>query len=419
MTDPRPVAPLPRPAPGGRRPGRSTTRFYDLVETRFRAARPRQPGPRRRPSASTRTTTCSATAAATRSSASSPTNATHLAAVEAHRPGRAVRRGRASSATSRSTTSAARSSTPTGCASGSGARSPSTTSATASSCCSPATTRRSPERLDAIAGRLEATATYLEEVEDPGDGPAGPAAGRGSRSRRPAELPAFFDELVAAGDGVLPAAEQRRLERASESAKIAVELYAAWLEGTLADGTDEWAIGRERHDALVGLRAFDGLDADAILELGWERLPRKNERRAPRPPARSTPTRTRPTVIDRVKSRPAGRLRGRARRPTATRCSEPAVTSSSTTSSTVPDDERIDVVPTPEYLRNVIPFAAYFEPAAFDTEPEGHLHRHAVGRRRPERDARAQLLVDQQHEHPRGLPRPPSPARHRSAATGR
>ena len=38
---------------------------------------------------------------------------------------------------------------------------------------------------------------------------------------------------------------------------------------------------------------------------------------------------------------------------------------------TVPDDERIDVVATPEYLRNVIPFAAYFEPAAFDRDPKG------------------------------------------------
>ena len=33
---------------------------------------------------------------------------------------------------------------------------------------------------------------------------------------------------------------------------------------------------------------------------------------------------------------------------------------------TVPDDERIDVIATPEYLRSVLPFAAYFQPAAFD-----------------------------------------------------
>ena len=38
---------------------------------------------------------------------------------------------------------------------------------------------------------------------------------------------------------------------------------------------------------------------------------------------------------------------------------------------TVPADERIDVIETPEYLRNVIPFAAYFEPATFDRDPKG------------------------------------------------
>ncbi len=38
---------------------------------------------------------------------------------------------------------------------------------------------------------------------------------------------------------------------------------------------------------------------------------------------------------------------------------------------TIPEGERIDVIATPEYLRNVIPFAAYFEPAAFDRDPKG------------------------------------------------
>ena len=38
---------------------------------------------------------------------------------------------------------------------------------------------------------------------------------------------------------------------------------------------------------------------------------------------------------------------------------------------TIPDDERIEVIATPEYLRKVMPFAAYFEPAAFDADPQG------------------------------------------------
>jgi uncharacterized protein (DUF885 family) len=37
----------------------------------------------------------------------------------------------------------------------------------------------------------------------------------------------------------------------------------------------------------------------------------------------------------------------------------------------IPDDERIEVIETPEYLRNVVPFAAYFSPAAFDRDSKG------------------------------------------------
>jgi uncharacterized protein (DUF885 family) len=224
------------------------------------------------------------------------------------------------------------------------------------------------ERLDAIAGRLEATATYLEESKTRATVPQ-VRLWQGIEIETASELPAFFDELVAAGVDVLPATEQRRLERASESAKIAVELYATWLEGTLAGGTDDWAIGREKHDAMVGLRAFDDLDADAILALGWERLGEEREARAAA--AREfDATADEATVIGRIKSdQPVDfdaaldayrDAMHRARRHLIER-----------DLATVPDDERIDVVPTPEYLRNVVPFAAYFEPAVFDKEPKG------------------------------------------------
>ena len=224
------------------------------------------------------------------------------------------------------------------------------------------------ERLDMIAGRLEATATYLEEAKTRATVPQ-VRLWQGIEIETAGELPAFFDVLVAAGADVLPASEQRRLERASESAKIAVELYATWLEGTLAGGTDEWAIGREKHDEMVGLRAFDGLDSDAILTLGWDRL---EQERAARAQAASEldPDADELAVIDRVKSNQPADFEAaleayrdamhRARRHLIER-----------DLATVPDDERIDVVPTPEYLRNVVPFAAYFEPAAFDREPKG------------------------------------------------
>jgi hypothetical protein len=123
------------------------------------------------------------------------------------------------------------------------------------------------ERLDAIASRLEATPAFL-------------AASR-SRAAVPqvrlwqtieietaGEIPALFNEIVTAGEGVLKGPELRRLRAAADGARSAVADYRTWLEETLASGTDDWALGRERYDELVGLRAFDGLDADAILAVG-------------------------------------------------------------------------------------------------------------------------------------------------------
>ena len=224
------------------------------------------------------------------------------------------------------------------------------------------------ERLDAIAGRLEAVGAFVEEAKTRATVPQ-VRRWQEIEIETGADLPAFFDEIVAAGADVLGGAERRRLERASESAKIAIELYGSWLEGTLASGADEWAIGRERHDAMIGLRGFDGLDADAILELGWTRL--GDERASRAAAAREIdPDVAEATVIDRVKSDHPESFDSAldAYRDSMLRARRHLVEHDLVT---VPGDERIDVIATPEYLRKVLPFAAYFQPAVFDVDPKG------------------------------------------------
>jgi uncharacterized protein (DUF885 family) len=225
-----------------------------------------------------------------------------------------------------------------------------------------------PDRLSAIAGRLEAVGPYLEEAKTRATVPQVRSWQR-LELETAADMPAFFDELVVAGRTVLGPADERRLERASETAKVAVELYAAWLERTIPNGTDAWAVGRERHDAMVALRAFDGLDADAILELGWERL--RDEKAARVAAAREIDADAdEATVVDRIKSDQPPDFDGAlaAYRDAMSRARRHLVDHDLVT---VPEDERIDVIATPEYLRNVLPFAAYFEPAAFDPSPKG------------------------------------------------
>ncbi|MGH2474681.1 MAG: DUF885 family protein, partial [Candidatus Limnocylindrales bacterium] len=156
------------------------------------------------------------------------------------------------------------------------------------------------ERLDAIAGRLEAVPRHLQDARTRAARPQ-VRLWQGLEIESAAQLPSLFDEVVAAGRAAVDAPERRRLERASEAAKVAVEGYTTWLETTLVDGTDDWALGREQHDALVALRAFDGLDADEILELGQQKL--AEERAARAAVAREIdPHATEADVIARVKA---------------------------------------------------------------------------------------------------------------------
>lgn len=224
------------------------------------------------------------------------------------------------------------------------------------------------ERLASLTARLDAVPRFLAEHR--------------TRARVPqvrlwqqleidqaADLPELVDEIVAAGRAALPEAEQRHLEAAAGRAKEAIAEYAAWLRGTLAGGTDSWALGRDRYDALIELRAFDGLNADAILEIGHAQLAEQKAARAAA--AREIdPEADEAVVIDRVKDDhpPTFEAALAAYREAMLRARAHLIERDLVT---VPPDERLTVMATPTYLRRVIPFAAYFEPPKFDPAPSG------------------------------------------------
>jgi uncharacterized protein (DUF885 family) len=223
------------------------------------------------------------------------------------------------------------------------------------------------ERLEAIASRLEATPAYLEGAKTRAVVPQ-VRAWQELEIETAAELPGFFGEILAAGSA-LPDAERRRLESAAETARGAIAAYGAWLKESLAGGTDDWSLGSERYDELVARRAFDGLDADAILEIGEDQLEMQKAARI-RAASEIDDHATEDAVIDRLKSdHPATFEEAlEAYRNVMLRSRQYLIDHDIVT---VPPDERIDVIETPEYLRNVIPFAAYFTPPKFDPHPKG------------------------------------------------
>jgi uncharacterized protein (DUF885 family) len=224
------------------------------------------------------------------------------------------------------------------------------------------------ERLDAMASRLEGVPTFLEANRSRATVPQ-VRVWQALEIETAAELPFLFDEIVAAGQGALGTADQKRLVAAADGAKVALAEYGTFLTGTLAGGTDDWALGRERYDELVRLRAFDGLDADRILEIGHEQLALNKAARVAA--AREIdPTVDEPTVVDRIKRDHPATFDAalEAYREVMLRARGHLIQHGI---ASVPDGERIEVIPTPEYIRNVIPFAAYFDPPRFDAHPSG------------------------------------------------
>ena len=75
---------------------------------------------------------------------------------------------------------------------------------------------------------------------------------------------------------------------------------------------------------------------------------------------------------------------------------------------TLPEEDHLDVIETPAFIRHLMPFAAYYEPGQVRPGAGRDVHRHPA--RLAGDDARAQPRRDQQHPRARGVPGPPPSA---------
>jgi uncharacterized protein (DUF885 family) len=183
------------------------------------------------------------------------------------------------------------------------------------------------------------------------------------------QIPALFEEIKAAGNGVLGERDQIRLDKAVATASAAVVAYVDRVKAGMGSTVESWALGSDAYDKLVGLRAFDGLDASQILEVGHQQLALNKAARVE--DARGIdPSVDEPTVVDRVKSKHPTTFDEAlvGYRDAMNRARAHIVEHDI---ATMPPGEQISVMATPEYLRTVIPFAAYFEPPKFDKHPSG------------------------------------------------
>jgi len=224
------------------------------------------------------------------------------------------------------------------------------------------------DRLDSIAGRLEAAPGFVFETRERVSDPVRLWAEIDIESTE--ELPGFLDTIVSAaraegGDAALSA----RLEAAVSATKAALEEHRRWLQDDILPRADaEWKTGPERFEELVRLRELEA-DADEILAVGEELL--ASEKSARDDLSREIdPTASLEEVADLVKDDHAATFAeslieyreamDRARAFVVERGL-----------ATPPEEDHLNVIETPSFIRHLIPFAAYYEPAKFDPTPVG------------------------------------------------
>jgi len=227
-----------------------------------------------------------------------------------------------------------------------------------------------PERAAAITARMEQIPRFLEQSKELLSDPVRLWVNVGVESAH--YISGYIKTIVETTlREIKDSALTRRMAEAGERAYKAVDSYRDWLidEGRPLPRS-EYAIGREKFDRLIAMRRL-GLDTDQIYRLGEEMFARaveETERLAHELDGGADAA----TIRERLKdNHPAdfdGVLKGCR---DAMDASREFVKSSHF--ATLPENEKLVVIPTPDFMAHTIPFAAYMPPGRFDREQKGEF----------------------------------------------
>jgi uncharacterized protein (DUF885 family) len=224
------------------------------------------------------------------------------------------------------------------------------------------------ERLEHIADRLDAAPRYLRETRERVTDPVRLWTEIDLETTE--QLPSFLDTIVAAArsDGA-DAALAERLAATSDVLKAALDEHAAWLrDEVLPRASADWKAGPERFDELIRLRELEA-DADEILAVGEALLADEQAARTELLPE-IDPGASAEEVADLVKDDHAATFAEALQeyRDAMDRARAFVVDRDL---ATPPAEDHLRVIETPSFIRHLIPFAAYYDPAKFDPAPVG------------------------------------------------
>ncbi|MGH2386188.1 MAG: DUF885 domain-containing protein, partial [Candidatus Limnocylindria bacterium] len=224
------------------------------------------------------------------------------------------------------------------------------------------------DRLESIVQRLDGSPRLLAQTRERVTDPVQVWTEIDLESTE--HMPGFLDTILAAartdgGDDALA----DRLAASVEATKVALEEHASWLRNdVLPRATADWKAGDERFEEMLRLRELEA-DGDEILAVGEELLVSEKAARDALA-GEIDPTASLTEVADIVKNDHAATFVESLGEYRASMDEARAFVVEHGLA-TPPDEDHLNVIETPSFIRHLIPFAAYYEPAKFDRSPVG------------------------------------------------
>ncbi|HYT01115.1 MAG TPA: DUF885 domain-containing protein [Thermoplasmata archaeon] len=224
-----------------------------------------------------------------------------------------------------------------------------------------------PKRLESITNRLERSPAYIEESKSRIRDPVKIWSEIGLESAQ--RFPGFLQTIVAAGKGVLAGPDLARLEEGTAKTNESLGAYANWIEhDVLPRSMVRVGVGAAKFRKLVRLREL-GMTVEEIYAVGKKYL-RDSKRELARVAGEIQRGASVEEAKEIVKSDHPARFE-EALKYTATVMQEAKAFIVEHDLATIPPNEQLTVIETPNYIRHVIPFAAYNAPARFEAHKQG------------------------------------------------
>jgi hypothetical protein len=224
------------------------------------------------------------------------------------------------------------------------------------------------KRMSCVLGRLREVSRLINECRE---------------HINPAEVPLVWARLAIENanhgatflsDAVPEIARQtpelfNEIKKTGKSAGDALLEYAAWIEqAIIPNAQGKFSIGKIAFDELLRENHMVNYDADQLLAEGW-RLVDETETEMEVLASSIDPTRNARELLDICKNdHPAMDELIKVYQDAMCKARQFAINNQIVS---IPGDELIRIDPTPEFLRNLIPFAAYDPPGFFEPVQEG------------------------------------------------